>query len=99
MTARILLATLYHSLQRASGSIAKLAHKKHFESIKFMDYKDADIEGFLDEVNARIALMENPDDSDIEAVLQMELMNSIVLKEQISTYLKLPQEEHSSENF
>ena len=41
MTCRVLLAMLYHSLQRASSNIANRSNKIHFMNISYMDYKDA----------------------------------------------------------
>ena len=59
MTARILLAMVHHSLQRASSGIANLSNKQHFMSIKYMDYKDEKMELVLDECINRIALCDD----------------------------------------
>ena len=83
MTCRIILAGLYHSLQRASSSIANLSNKKHFLSISYMQYKDATLENFLDECIRRIALCDDMSEKDIEGTLQTELMHSIDLKDAV----------------
>ena len=67
MTARILLALVYDSLQRASSNIANLTNKKHFHDLKYMPYKDAHMKDFLDEVNRRINLCDELEKKDIES--------------------------------
>lgn len=47
MTARALIALLCHSLRRASSGIANLSNNKPFCAIRYMDYNDVDMDGFL----------------------------------------------------
>ena len=98
MACRVILAMLYHSLQRASSSIANLTNKRHFMDIQYMTYKDAKMEIFLDECIRRIALVEDLSEKDVEGTLQTQLMHSKELEVQMTAYLKLPQSQHHSEN-
>ena len=97
MTARILIGMPYQLLQRASSSIANLTNKRHFLKLDYMNYKDANMEGFLDEVNRRIGFCDDLDENDVEAFLQGELIKSNDLKFAVSRYLKLSQSEHAPE--
>ena len=98
LSARILLAMLYHSLQRASGHIANLSNKNHFLKIDYMEFKDDKMEEFLDECMNRIALCDGLTNDDIEGTIQKQLIHSKKLRPAVELYLKRPQADQTCEN-
>ena len=74
-----------------------MTNKLHFFAIDYMKFKDANMEGFLDEAMRRINLCEGLAEIDIEATLQKQVIKSHKLEVPFAAYLRLPQEEQTSE--
>ena len=89
---------VYHFLQRASSNVCNLANKNRFLTLCYMEYKDANMEGYLDEFNRRASQCDGLTDEDMETQMRQELMNSNALKLPMAESMKLPEDDHTITN-
>lgn len=91
ITGRRLFAIFYNSLHRSSSRQMNLKNINHLLELSYNSYLDKYMEEFIEEFNRRTLLIENVDQSMVEAYLQKELMISKIMETDMNTYRMSPE--------